>query len=122
MAASKTRLQKRKTTTTPILQSPNPSPAAPQKAKQRYYPCSCTQRCKGRLKQVTRATYLKHAQFREIDAQQEARVIETTQINDSEVNGVPPLENGNFSHPESSGKNNVNNLTRVFLTPELYSR
>lgn len=36
------------------------------------FPCSCTHRCKGRLKQLTRATYLKHASFREIDAQREA--------------------------------------------------
>ncbi len=35
------------------------------------FPCSCTHHCKGRLKQLTRATYLKHAQFWEIDVQRE---------------------------------------------------
>ena len=35
------------------------------------FACSCTQRCKGRLKYLTRVTYLKHAPFQELDAQRD---------------------------------------------------
>jgi hypothetical protein len=67
MATSKKKVQKRKATSRQSSGAPSP-----QKAKETFA-CSCTQRCKGRLKQLTRVTYLKHAQFREIDAQREAQ-------------------------------------------------
>ncbi|KJA20803.1 hypothetical protein HYPSUDRAFT_196511 [Hypholoma sublateritium FD-334 SS-4] len=67
MAPRKKNTSKRKET--PVR--PHPTSPVPQRQKQTYM-CSCTQRCKGRLKQLTRVTYLKHAQFRELDAQKGA--------------------------------------------------
>lgn len=49
---------------------PGPTSARAQNTR-KMYTCSCTQRCKGRPKQITRATYLKHAQFREADSAQQ---------------------------------------------------
>ncbi len=63
--------KKRKTRATSRIAGEHSQSLSTQKAK-KTFPCSCTYRCKGRLKQVTRATYLKHAQYREIDAQREA--------------------------------------------------
>ena len=69
MAPSKTSSKKRKMTSRISRQQPGPPPA--EKTKN-MFPCLCTHHCKGCLKQLTCTTYLKHAQFCEIDAQREA--------------------------------------------------
>lgn len=54
------------------------------------FACSCTQRCKGRLKYLMRATYLKHAPFRELDAQRD-----TEQTIHSPLSIATSLSSGN---------------------------
>ena len=70
---------------------------SPQNAK-KTFPCSCTLRCKGRLKQVTRATYLRHAQFREMDAQKEAEAEQQPMLapllENEESESVSPEDDG----------------------------
>ena len=78
---------------------PRPTSPLPQRQKQTYT-CSCTQRCKGRLKQLTRVTYLKHAQFRELDAQQEVHAANSG----ASIEGV-----------ESSGGDNASIIVQVSL-------
>ena len=58
------------------------------------YTCSCTRRCKGALKQLTRATYLKHAIFREMDEQQEAQVQADEEIDLPQLDGNALLREG----------------------------
>ena len=91
MSCGSTKLKKRKA----VSQTPhqNSRPPLPQKLKPTYS-CLCTYHCKGLLKQITCATYLKHAQYRERDTQREAgmEADQTTAI-------AIPLKNGN--EPES---------------------
>ena len=78
-----------------VSQTPcqNSQPPLPQKSKPTYS-CLCTYYCKGLLKQITWATYLKNAQYCERDTQREAgmEADQTTAI-------ALPLKNGN--EPES---------------------
>lgn len=90
--------------------SGSPSAQKPRKT----FPCSCTYRCKGRLKQLTRATYLKHAQFREIDAQREAEV--EGEAEEGEAIALP-LEN---EDPDESFLPESNRTTKV-LIPNIMS-
>ena len=61
--------RKKKTSKNNVTPVALPSRPVPQR-----YACSCTQRCKGRLKQLTHATFLKHAIFRENDARNGVQV------------------------------------------------
>ena len=72
MAPSKTSSKKRKTTSRIARISQQQSGPLPAEKTKKKFPCLRTHRCKGRLKQLSRTTYLKHALFCEIDAQREA--------------------------------------------------
>lgn len=103
MATRKKRLQKHKASS--AQQTP------PQQKAKHTFSCLCTQRCKGRLRQLTRITYLRHAQFREIDAQQEAQAADLSQANERIALS---LENESSSDSES-GKAKVGNVVTSHL-------
>ena len=89
--------KKRKTRATSRIAGELGQSLSTQKAK-KTFPCSCTYRCKGRLKQVTRATYLRHAQFREMDAQKEAEAEQQPMLapllENEESESVSPEDDG----------------------------
>ena len=87
--------RKSKHTSTPA--HPGPASARAQNTR-KLYTCSCTRRCKGRPKQITRATYLKHAQFREADSAQqtvdsEVGDLGATSEDDTAIANVSPQPN-----------------------------
>ncbi len=71
----------------------NVPPPNIKKVKQTFT-CSCSRRCKGIVKQLTRATYLKHAAFREIDEQKESQAQVDEAINLPQLDGNALLREG----------------------------
>lgn len=94
VSGSKTSKRKRKPVSRQLSTGNTNVPSPNIKKARQTFTCSCRHRCKGIVKQLTRATYLKHAIFREIDEQQESQAQADEAIDLPQLDGNALLREG----------------------------